>query len=126
MKPAFEEGLCVSDLVAVASEGEQLGNLIVPDGRIGLATVYSIVINGTLLKAGVPMDSRFGGIPQIRNRNSLLFVELIHYNGSSLDPSEVFIRARMTSVGDAARAAKGKYWPISGRYQLSASRWQRV
>jgi hypothetical protein len=108
MKPVFAAGICVSDLVAVAHEGEQLGELIVPAGKIGLATVCSIVINGTLLKAGIPMDSRFGGILQIRNHEPLRFVELIHYAGSSLDPSEVFIRARMTSVRDVARTGNGK------------------
>jgi repressor of nif and glnA expression len=108
MKPVFAAGICVSDLVAVAREGEQLGDLIVPAGKMGLATVCSIVINGTLLKAGVPMDSRFGGILQIRNHEPLRFVELIHYAGSSLDPSEVFIRAGMTSVRDVARTGNGK------------------
>ena len=108
MKPAFAAGICVSDLVAVANEGEQLGDLIVPAGKIGLATVCSIVINGTLFKAGVPMDSRFGGILQIRDHEPLRFVELINYAGSSLDPSEVFIRARMTSVRDAANTGNGK------------------
>lgn len=108
MKPVFAAGICVSDLVAIAREGEQLGELTVPAGKIGLATVCSIVINGTLLKAGVPMDSRFGGILQLRNHKPLRFVELIHYAGSSLDPSEVFIRARMTSVRNAARTGNGK------------------
>jgi len=108
MKPIFAEGLCVSDMVAVAHEGEQLGELVVPEDRVGLATVCSIVINGTLLKAGVPMDSRFGGILQLRNHKPLRFVELIHYAGSSLDPSEVFIRAKMTSVRDVAIRGEGK------------------
>jgi hypothetical protein len=108
MKPAFAEGLCISDLVAVASEGERLGELIVPKSKIALATVCSIVINGSLLKAGVPMDSRFGGILQIRNHKPLRFVELIHYAGSSLDPSEIFIRAKMTSVLEVARKGEGK------------------
>jgi repressor of nif and glnA expression len=108
MKPTFEAGLCVSDLVAVASEGERLGEFVVPKGNIGFATVCSIVVNGSMLKAGVPMDSRFGGILQIRNRKPFRFVELINYAGSSLDPSEVFIRARMTSVGEAARRGEGK------------------
>ena len=108
MKPAFEEGLCVSDLVAVASGGERLGELIVPEGKMGLATVCSVVINGALLKAGVPMDSRFGGILQIRNHKPLRFVELIHYAGSTLDPSEIFIRARMTSVREVAKKGNGK------------------
>jgi hypothetical protein len=35
-------------------------------------------------------------------------VELIHYAGSSLDPSEVFIRARMTSVAEVAKRGDGK------------------
>lgn len=108
MKPVFSAGLCVSELVAVAEEGQTLGELIVPEGKIALATVCSIVINGTLLKAGVPMDSRFGGILQMRSYKPLRFVELIQYAGSSLDPSEVFIRARMTSVTEVARKGGGK------------------
>ena len=108
MKPVFAEGLSVSDMVAVAHEGEQLGELIVPEDRVGLATVCSVVMNGTLLKAGVPIDSRFGGTLQVRNHKPLRFVELIHYAGSSLDPSEVFIRARMTSVRDVAKRGEGK------------------
>jgi hypothetical protein len=108
MKPAFAAGLCVSDLVTVAREGERLGEVTIPDGKIGLATVCSIVINGSLLKAGVPIDSRFGGILQVKNHQPLRFVELIHYAGSSLDPSEVFIRARMTSVREVAANGNGK------------------
>ncbi len=107
MKPVFEAGLGISDLVAVASEGEQLGDLTVPKGKMGLATVCSIVLNGTLLKAGVPMGSRFGGILQIRNHKPLRFVELISYAGCSLDPSEIFIRAKMTSVREVVRTGDG-------------------
>jgi len=108
MKPIFEAGLCVSDLVALASEGNRLGELIIPPGKIGLATVCGIIFNGTLLKASVPMDSRFGGILQLRNHKPMRFVELIDYAGSSLDPSTIFIKARMTSVGDVARTGEGK------------------
>jgi len=108
MRPVFKAGICVSDLVALAREGEQLGDVIVPEGQIGLATVCSIVINGTLLKAGVPMGSRFGGLLQMRNGQPFRFVELIHYAGSSLDPSVVFIKGRMTSVIEAARHGDGR------------------
>jgi repressor of nif and glnA expression len=108
MAPAFKAGLCAGDLVAVAKEGENIGNLTVPRGKVGIATVCSAVVNGALLKAGVPIDSRFGGILQIRNHKPMRFVELIHYAGSSLDPSEVFIRGKMTSVTQAARKGDGK------------------
>jgi repressor of nif and glnA expression len=108
MKPIFERGLCVSDLVSTARAGEKIGDAIVPKGNIALATICSIVINGTLLKAGIPMDSRFGGIIEIKNHTPLRFVELINYAGSSMDPSEVFIRARMTSVLEVAKKGEGK------------------
>jgi len=107
MKPAFASGLAVSDLVAVAGENERLGDALVPAGRVGLATVCSLVINGVLLKKGIPMDSKFGGIMQMKNRKPLRFVELIHYSGSSLDPSEAFIRAEMTSVQQVLERGDG-------------------
>lgn len=102
MEPVFEAGLCVSDLIALAGEGERLGDTLVPEGKIGIATVCSIVINGFLLKNGIPMDSKFGGILQMERGVPSRFVELIYYSGSSLDPSEVFIRGNMTSVRKVA------------------------
>lgn len=108
MKPAFNTGLCVSDLVAVAQDGELLGDLTIRSGKAALATVACDVFNGTLLRAGVPVDSKFGGILQIRGRQPLRFVEIIHYAGSSVDPSKIFIKAGMTSVTDAALKGDGK------------------
>ncbi|MDD5095154.1 MAG: NrpR regulatory domain-containing protein [Dehalococcoidia bacterium] len=108
MTPAFRAGLCAGDRVVVVSEGERLGDMVIPAGKIGFGTICSVLINGVLLKSGIPMDSRFGGILQIRNRLPLRFVELVHYAGSSLDPSEIFIRGKMTSVGQAAKQGNGK------------------
>jgi repressor of nif and glnA expression len=108
MKEAFKAGLCVSDLVAVAPEGERLGEVLVPTGKVGLATVCSIIINGSLLKVGVPTDSRFGGVLQMRNNQPLRFANLIYYSGSTLDPSEVFIKAGMTDVQGVIRKGEGK------------------
>jgi repressor of nif and glnA expression len=107
MRGIFKAGLCVSDLVAIVHGGNIVGDIIVPEGKVALATVCSIVVNGALLKAGVPVDSRFGGILQIQNRHPLRFTELINYAGSSLDPSEIFIRANMTSVTQAAEKGNG-------------------
>lgn len=108
MKTPFKAGISVSELVAVADEGQRLGEVIVPKDKVGFATVCSILINGALLKAGIPADSRFGGILQLRDHKPLRFVELIEYSGSSLDPSEIFITSRMTTVGEAARKGQGK------------------
>ena len=108
MKPVFAAGLCVSQKVFVAEEGEGVVGFVVPPERVAFATVCSIVTNGCLLKAGIPMDSKFGGILQIRNGKPMRFVDLIHYSGSSLDPSEAFIRAKMTDVRGVIRDGNGK------------------
>jgi repressor of nif and glnA expression len=108
MKDAFKAGLCVSHLVATASEGEKLGSAIIPSGKIGLATVCSVIMNGVLLKAGVPTEYRFGGLLEVRNSKPRRFAAIIDYAGTSLDPSEQFIRAKMTSVSQAAQTGNGK------------------
>ena len=108
MQLAFQAGLAVSELVAVAKEGQPLGEVIVPKGMVGFATVCSIVINGVLLKNGIPMNSKFGGILQVKRGKPLRFVEIIYYSGSSLDPSEAFIRGKMTSVQRVIEQGEGK------------------
>jgi HTH-type transcriptional regulator, global nitrogen regulator NrpRI len=108
MKDAFKAGICVSELVAVAPEGERLGSVVVPNGKIGLATVCSVVINGVFLKAGIPTEYRFGGVLEVKNSKPRRFIAIIDYAGTSLDPSEQFIRARMTSVGEVSRTGNGK------------------
>jgi repressor of nif and glnA expression len=108
MREAFAAGFCVSDLVATAHAGEKLGDVVIPEGQVGFATMCSAVINGVLLKSGVPMDSKFGGIMEMRSGEPRRFVAIINYAGTSLDPSEAYIRARMTSVRQAAATGTGR------------------
>ena len=108
MYPVFEAGICVSELVAVAGEGERLGNTHIPEGKIGFATVCGASINGVLLKAGVPTEFRFGGVLEMRNKVARRFVAITEYAGTSSDPSEQFIQAKMTSVTQAVRTGSGK------------------
>ena len=108
MREVFKAGLCVSEYVAIASEGEKLGDVVIPRGKVGLATVCSVTINGVLLKAGIPIESRFGGILEIREPKPRRFVAIINYEGTSLDPSEQYIRAKMTSVGEVTKTGNGR------------------
>jgi repressor of nif and glnA expression len=108
MGEVFKAGICVSELVATAPEGERLGSVVVPSGKIGFATVCSVVVNGVLLKAGVPIESRFGGVLEIKDSKPRRFTAVINYSGTSLDPSEQYIRAGMTSVTQAAKSGNGK------------------
>lgn len=108
MEDAFKAGICISELVGIASEGEKLGSVVIPMGKIGLATVCSIAINGVLLKAGVPIESKFGGVLEIKDSRPRRFVAIINYGGTSLDPSEQYIRAGMTNVDGVIKTGNGK------------------
>jgi len=101
-------GFCVSELIGIAQPGERLGTVVVPEGKIGIGTICSIVVNGVLSKSGVPIESRFGGVLELRNPNPERFVAIIYYSGTSLDPSEQYIRARMTNVREAAKTGRGR------------------
>jgi len=108
MGETFKAGFCVSELVVTATEGQKLGDVVIPNGKVGLATVCGVVVNGVLLKHGVPMESKFGGVLEIRESKPRRFVAIINYGGTSLDPSEQYIRARMTSVGEATKTGNGR------------------
>ncbi|RME67276.1 MAG: DUF128 domain-containing protein [Nitrospirae bacterium] len=108
MKPVFSSDFVMSDRVTVFNEGEAVGDTIVPEGYVGFGTVCSVTINGVLLKEGIPVHSRFGGVLEIEVGQPVRFVSLISYEGSSLDPLEIFIRGKMTSVRQAVRKKEGR------------------
>ena len=107
VRPVIKAKLAVSHLIGIAREGEKIGSVVVPTGKVGLATICSVAVNGVLLKAGIPIESRFGGVLEIRERVPHRFIALISYAGTSLDPSEQYIRARMTSVSEVAATGSG-------------------
>jgi len=95
-------------LVLIAQAGQELGNLIVPRGMIAIGTVCTVTINGILLRHRITLKSRFGGILQIDNSKPRRFTEIIKYSASSLDPAEIFIKGKMTSVYSATKTGAGK------------------
>jgi len=108
MRPVFRAGYCMSELVAVADQGERLGDMLIPEGFVGFGTVCTVTLNGVLLRHGIPVDSRYGGLVEIDDHEPTRFTELISYAGSTLDPAEIFITGRMTQVRTAAAEGHGK------------------
>jgi repressor of nif and glnA expression len=108
MKPVFKSPYVMSGRMIIAHEGETIGDAIVPEGKVGIGTVCSVTINGILLKAGIPVVSKFGGVLQIEESGPSRYTALISYEGSSLDPLEIFIRSNMTDVLGATRNNSGR------------------
>jgi repressor of nif and glnA expression len=108
MRPVFESPYIMSNKVVMHRGGEKVGDIIVPKGQVGFGSVCSVTINGIFLKAGIPVTSKFGGVLQIENSEPSRFTALISYEGSSLDPLEIFIKSRMTDVMRAVKNHNGK------------------
>ncbi len=70
--------------------------------KIGIATVCSLTIDGILTKHGVSTTPQYGGILETNSKQPR-FIELTAYNGSSLDPHEIYIAKDMTSVTEAMK-----------------------
>lgn len=104
----YAEGYAMGDMLAFLEPGETLNHVTVPEGMIGIGTVCSITINGVLLKHGVPTTSRFGGLLELQDRRPTRFVEIIMYDGTSIDPLEVFIRSGMTNYVGAIKTGNGR------------------
>jgi len=108
MAEVFGSPYVMCNKIIMAKEGERIGDVVVPGGTIGLGTVCSVTLNGIFLKAGIPVTSRYGGVVEIQEGIPKRFVSLISYEGSSLDPLEIFIRSRMTDVNGVIKQNTGK------------------
>lgn len=108
MRDAFSSAYQMSDRVITAGPGGSIGEVAIPAGRVGFGTVCSVTINSILLKAGVPVTSKFGGVLQVEGGEPSRFVALISYEGTSLDPLEIFIKSSMTDVRSAVTNNSGK------------------
>ena len=75
---------------------------------VGVGTVCSVTLNGVLLHHGIPVNSRFGGVLEVRDRVPMRFVEIINYDGTSVDPLEVFIHSGMTDYVGAVTRGTGR------------------
>ena len=104
----YEHGYAMGHLSALLAPGERAGHTSVPENMLGLATVCSITLNGVLLKHGIPTNSRFGGLLELREGNPVRFAEIITYDGTSIDPLEVFIRSGMTNYIGAVTTGSGR------------------
>jgi len=104
----FSSPFVMSDRLVIKRGREKIGDALIPRGMVGIGTVCSVTINGIFLKAGIPVTSRFGGVLEISEGEPVRFLSLISYEGSSLDPLEIFIRSKMTDVIGAVKNHSGK------------------
>ncbi len=106
-KMVITSGLAVSPYVKILHEGDKIGDFVIEKGKIGIATVCSITIDGILLKAGIPIRPKLGGIVQIKNGTPVRFTDVLTYSSTTIDPLEVLMSQELTSVTQMLRTSTG-------------------
>ena len=66
------------------------------DNKMGIATICSLSIDGILINNGIMSNPKYGGLLELTEPP--LFIELISYNGSTVDPHKIFLSKNMTSI----------------------------
>ncbi|MBC7086072.1 MAG: DUF128 domain-containing protein [Methanomethylovorans sp.] len=105
---AINSGLSVSPYVRILQEGDNLEGISVGKDEVGFLTVCSITIDGVLLKKGIFVNPKFGGLIEIKNGTPLRFTNVLTYQSTTIDPLEVLISQEITSVTEMLKTGSGK------------------
>jgi repressor of nif and glnA expression len=90
MKSVFDAGLGMGQRLLLAPPGSRVGRNQMGPNEYGVATICSVTVNGVLLAEGIPTTNRFGGLLQMVGSKPVRFTQLIYYDGTTLDPLEIF------------------------------------
>ena len=104
----FRSGLGMGRFVLLDVPGTDMGNITIEGRKVAIGTVCSFTINGILMNEGIHTTSRFGGLLELVEGRPFRFTEIINYDGSSIDPLEIFIKGGMTSARQAVLTGNGK------------------
>jgi len=107
LKDAFRSGVSVSGLVRFFKSGEMVGDYAVPEGCTGIGTMCSITFDGLLIRRGIPINPIGGGVVEIENRTPIRFTHIILYEHTTIDPLQVLISQKTTSVTNVMRRGSG-------------------
>ncbi|MFA5112840.1 MAG: NrpR regulatory domain-containing protein [Candidatus Margulisiibacteriota bacterium] len=118
MAPVFARQFAIGNKVLLVEPGKDFGAFTIPAGWVGFGTLCSVNLNGIMLKHGIALEPKMGGLLQIEGERPVRFTEIINYEGTTLDPHEIFIKSRMTGVS-AAAAGAGKI--LAGLREIPAA-----
>jgi hypothetical protein len=66
------------------------------DSKLGIATICSLSIDGLLINNGIMSNPIYGGLLELTEPP--LFIDLISYNGTTIDPHKIFLSKNMTAI----------------------------
>ena len=78
-----------------------------PTGCTAICTICSITFDGLLIRRGIPVNPIGGGVVEIENRTPIRFTHIILYEHTTIDPLQVLISQKTTSVTSVMKTGSG-------------------
>jgi len=107
LRDVVNDEFSISPYIKIIEEGTITPDIKIPGGKLGIGTMCSITIDGILMKNGIPVNTRYGGILRVETKKPVRFEEIISYTGTTIDPMRIFISRKMTRVHDAVNTGNG-------------------
>ncbi|MBU4223194.1 MAG: DUF128 domain-containing protein [Euryarchaeota archaeon] len=107
LRGVVNDTFSISPYIKIIEEGTVTSDFKILSGKIGIATMCSITIDGILMKNGIPVNTRYGGILEVEKKKPVRFEDIIFYTGTTIDPMRIFISRNMTRVLDAVNTGNG-------------------
>ncbi len=104
----IHNGYPFSPYIKFLEENTALSDIEIPGGKIGIATMCSITIDGIMLKSGIPVNPKYGGILEVKDKKPMCFEDIIAYSGTTIDPMRIFVSKKMTGVLDTVNTGSGR------------------
>ncbi|AGK60891.1 Uncharacterized protein conserved in archaea [Archaeoglobus sulfaticallidus PM70-1] len=99
--------LATSRYAVLLDEGEIAGKTEIEEGKIGIGTISSTVMDIIMLNIGVILSVEYAGLLKYENGLPVGVTELINYSGTTISPGLLFIRGGYTSVYDVVVRGSG-------------------
>ncbi|OPX77287.1 MAG: hypothetical protein A4E44_00138 [Methanosaeta sp. PtaB.Bin018] len=95
---AIQSGLSVSPMIKLEEER----------GSIRIKTVCSLTICGVLLKNGIPVRPKGGGLVDVVAREPIRFTDMLMYWATTIDPIDVLTAQGLTDIMSMMRTGNGR------------------
>ncbi len=94
----IQSGLSVSPLIVMGEE----------NGLIRIKTACSLTISGVLLKLGIPVRPKGGGLIEVIEREPVRFTDMLMYWATTIDPIDVLTSQELTDITGMMRTGNGR------------------
>jgi global nitrogen regulator NrpRII len=94
----ISSGLAVCPIIKVEDLGEY----------IQIHTACSLTIDGVLLKRGIPIRPKGGGIIEVIDREPTRFTDMLMYWATTIDPIDILISQELTGITGMMRTGNGR------------------